>query len=103
MLRAPTLKSHTENSTSESGAVDGFRFANIKILLASHAHSDHVAGHALIKQLTGARVEVMEGDANVISSGGKGQCLYNEGWKPCAVDRVLKDGDTVTLDRKSVV
>src|SRR5256885_10331951 len=28
----------------------GFRFADIKILLASHAHSDHVAGHALIKQ-----------------------------------------------------
>ena len=42
------------------------------ILLESHAHSDHVAGHALIKQLTGARVEVMEGDSNVVSSGGKG-------------------------------
>src|SRR5882724_7483432 len=75
----------------------GFRFADIKILLASHAHSDHVAGHALIKELTGARVAVMEGDANVISSGGKGQYLYREAWKPCAVDRVLKDGDTVTL------
>jgi len=75
----------------------GFKFADIKILLASHAHSDHVAGHALIKQLTGARVEVMEGDAKVIASGGKGQYLYTEGWKPCAVDRVLKDGDTVTL------
>ena len=75
----------------------GFKFADIKILLASHAHSDHVAGHALIKELTGARVEVMEGDAKVIATGGKGQYLYDEGWKPCAVDRVLKDGDTVTL------
>jgi metallo-beta-lactamase class B len=77
----------------------GFKFADIKILLASHAHSDHVAGHALIKELTGARVEVMEGDAKVIASGGKGQYLYTEGdgWKPCAVDRVLKDADTVTL------
>ena len=75
----------------------GFRFSDIKILLASHAHSDHVAGHALIKRLTGARVEVMEGDAQVISSGGKGQYIYSEGWKPCAVDRVLKDGDAVTL------
>ena len=75
----------------------GFKFADIKILLASHAHSDHVAGHALIKELTGARVEVMEGDAKVIATGGKGQYLYAEGWKPCAVDRVLKDGDTVTL------
>src|SRR5205085_12211425 len=46
----------------------GFKFADIKILLASHAHSDHVAGHALIKELTGARVEVMEGDAKVIAS-----------------------------------
>jgi metallo-beta-lactamase class B len=75
----------------------GFKFADIKILLASHAHSDHVAGHAFIKELTGARVEVMEGDAKVIATGGKGQYLYDEGWKPCAVDRVLKDGDTVTL------
>ena len=75
----------------------GFKFTDIKILLASHAHSDHVAGHALIKELTGARVEVMEGGAKVIATGGKGQYLYTEGWKPCAVDRVLKDGDTVTL------
>jgi metallo-beta-lactamase class B len=81
----------------------GFRFADIKILLASHAHSDHVAGHALIKQLTGARVEVMEGDANVISSGGKAQYLYSEGWKPCAVDRVLKDGDTVALGEAKLI
>jgi metallo-beta-lactamase class B len=75
----------------------GFKFPDIKILLASHAHSDHVAGHALIKELTGARVEVMEGDAKVIATGGKGQYLYKEGWKTCEVDRVLKDGDTVTL------
>ncbi len=75
----------------------GFKFTDVKILLASHAHSDHVAGHGLIQELTGARVEVMAGDDQVIASGGKGQYLYQEGWRPCAVDRVLKDGDTVTL------
>ena len=75
----------------------GFKFTDVKILLASHAHSDHVEGHGLIKELTGARVEVMTGDDKVIASGGKGQYLYQEGWRPCAVDRVLKDGDTVTL------
>src|ERR1700719_4302783 len=26
----------------------GFKMADIKVLLASHAHSDHVAGHALL-------------------------------------------------------
>ncbi len=75
----------------------GFKFGDIKILLASHAHSDHVAGHALIKELTGAQVAVMEGDDKVIASGGQGQYLYKEGWKPCPVDRVLKDADIVSL------
>jgi metallo-beta-lactamase class B len=77
----------------------GFKFTDIKILLTSHAHSDHASGHALVKELTGARMEVMEGDAPVIANGGKGQYLYtdDDAWKPCAVDRVLKDGDTVTL------
>src|SRR5262245_16568169 len=40
----------------------GFKMRDIKILLASHAHADHVAGHALAKELTGAKVYVMRGD-----------------------------------------
>jgi metallo-beta-lactamase class B len=72
--------------------------ADIKVLLASHAHSDHVAGHALMKELTGAEVCVMRGDDAVIAAGGKGQYLYtNSRWKPCRVDRVLEDGDEVKL------
>jgi metallo-beta-lactamase class B len=73
----------------------GFKMRDVKILLASHAHSDHVAGHALAKELTGAKVFVMRGDDEVIASGGKGQYLYKDRWKPCAVDRVLEDGDVV--------
>lgn len=75
----------------------GFKFRDIKILLTSHAHSDHASGHALIKELTGARAEVMEGDATVIANGGVGQYLYDDHWKPCKVDRVLRDGDIVAL------
>src|SRR4051795_13571126 len=76
----------------------GFKMRDIKILLASHAHSDHVAGHALAKELTGAKVYVMRGDDGVIASGGEGQYLYTKSrWKPCAVDRVLNDGDEVKL------
>jgi metallo-beta-lactamase class B len=75
----------------------GFKFTDVKILLTNHAHSDHVEGHALIKELTAAKVYVMQGDEKVIESGGEGQYLYKGGWKPCKVDRVLKDGDKVTL------
>ena len=77
----------------------GFRFSDVKILLGSHAHGDHMEGNALVKELTGAQVYVMQGDEEVIRSGGKGQYLYktSEAWKPCKVDRVLKDGEQVKL------
>ncbi|HEY8748280.1 MAG TPA: subclass B3 metallo-beta-lactamase, partial [Tepidisphaeraceae bacterium] len=76
----------------------GFKMTDVKILLASHAHSDHVAGHARLKALTGAAVYVMTGDDSVIATGGQGQYLYTESrWPPCKVDRVLNDGEQVTL------
>ena len=76
----------------------GFKLSDVKILLESHAHSDHVAGHADLQKLTGAKVCVMRGDDAVIASGGAGQYLYDDSrWPACHVDRVLKDGDEVTL------
>jgi metallo-beta-lactamase class B len=76
----------------------GFKMRDVKVLLDSHAHSDHVAGHALARELTGAKVYVLRGDADVISSGGEGQYFYTRSrWKPCPVDRVLEDGDEVKL------
>ncbi|MEE2736723.1 MAG: subclass B3 metallo-beta-lactamase [Planctomycetota bacterium] len=82
----------------------GFQMDDIKILLASHAHSDHVAGHALMKQITGARVFVMRGDHHVIASGGEGQYLYTQSrWRPCPVDRILEDEDRLTLGNTTLV
>jgi metallo-beta-lactamase class B len=82
----------------------GFKMGDVKILLASHAHSDHVAGHALAREQTGAKVYVMRGDENVIASGGEGQYLYTRSrWKPCPVDRVLDDGDEVKLGGMTLV
>jgi len=82
----------------------GFKMGDIKILLASHAHSDHVAGHALMRELTGAKVYVMRGDDAVIANGGKGQYLYTTSrWQPCKVDRVLNDGAEVKLGGVTLV
>ena len=82
----------------------GFKMTDVKILLASHAHSDHVAGHALLQKLTGAKVYVMRGDDQVIASGGKGQYMYTaDRWAPCKVDRVLKDRDEVKLGGVTLV
>ena len=79
----------------------GFRFSDIKILLISHAHFDHCAGSALIKQLTGAKYMVMEGDVPLVEDGGRSDFQYNRSpdklFKPTKVDRVLHDGDEVRL------
>ena len=37
----------------------GFRFDDIKIVLGSHAHADHMEGDALVQELTGAQVMAM--------------------------------------------
>jgi metallo-beta-lactamase class B len=79
----------------------GFRFRDVKILLISHAHFDHDAGAARIKELTGARYMVMDGDVPVVESGGKEDFFYGKTpamlYPPAKVDRVLHDGDTVKL------
>ena len=54
----------------------GFKFSDIKILLISHAHWDHDAGSAMIKNLTGAKYMVMDADVSVVESGGKDDFQY---------------------------
>jgi metallo-beta-lactamase class B len=75
----------------------GVRLSDIKILLAGHAHYDHVGGHADLKRLTAAQVMVMDADREALASGVDRSALGDKGWKPVAIDRVLKDGDTVSL------
>ena len=75
----------------------GFRLSDVKVLLTGHAHYDHVGGHADLKRLTGAQVMVMDADREALESGVDRSALGGPGWKPVTIDRVLKDGDTVTL------
>ena len=79
----------------------GFKYTDIRILLISHAHWDHDAGSALVKEQTGARYMVMAGDVPVVQSGGREDFQYGNDketlYKPVKVDRVLHDGDRVEL------
>jgi metallo-beta-lactamase class B len=79
----------------------GFKFSDVRILLISHAHWDHCAASATIKRLTGAKYMVMEGDVDVVESGGKTDFQYADDpaavYPPTKVDRVLHNGDEVKL------
>jgi metallo-beta-lactamase class B len=75
----------------------GFKFADIKIVLLSHAHDDHVAGTAAVKMQTGAQLMVMDGDVAAMESGTTDFQPSDQHWKPVKVDRVLQDGDYVEI------
>jgi metallo-beta-lactamase class B len=85
----------------ESVAKLGFKFSDVKILLISHAHFDHDAGAARIKELTGAKYMVMDADVPVVESGGKQDFFYGKRpdllYPSAKVDHMLHDGDTVKL------
>ena len=77
----------------------GFKVADIKIILNSHAHLDHTGGFAEIKKETGAQLIAGERDKPLLEGG------YYPGdeknvdlaFTPVKVDRTVKEGDKVTL------
>src|SRR5580692_9567672 len=68
----------------------GFKFSDTKILLGNHAHGDHMEGDALVKELAGAQVVSMAEDIPALKA-------IKPGGKEHPVDRIIHDGDTVTL------
>jgi metallo-beta-lactamase class B len=79
----------------------GFKPEDIKILLTTQAHFDHVASLAHFVRVSRARVEVMQGDDKLVADGGKSDYLFGTEarflFEPVKVDRILRDGDTVSL------
>jgi metallo-beta-lactamase class B len=79
----------------------GFHFNDVKTLLISHAHWDHCAGSARIKQETRAAYMVMDADIPDIESGGKNNFRYSNSpdtfYPPVKVDRPLHDSQEVAL------
>lgn len=80
----------------------GFKPEEIRVLLTTQAHFDHVASMAYLQRLSGGRVEVMQGDEELLASGGSKDYLAHVWGKtaqfpPVRASRVLKDGDTVSL------
>jgi metallo-beta-lactamase class B len=75
----------------------GFDVKDIKMLISSHAHFDHVQGHAAMKKLTGAQVIALGGDAAALEAGQDNSAGGFRGMVAVHVDRVIKDGETISL------
>lgn len=79
----------------------GFKLADVKLLLHSHEHVDHVGGMARLQQLTGAKLAASAPAAEVFKTGAASGDDPQAGMHPpfaaAKVDRVIKDGEDVRL------
>jgi len=79
----------------------GFNLRDVKILLHSHEHFDHVGGIARLQQLTGAQLYASAAAAKVLESGiagaGDPQQGIGKPFPPARVDRIVGDGEQVRL------
>jgi metallo-beta-lactamase class B len=73
----------------------GFSFDDIALILGSHEHADHMEGNVLAKELSGAQVIVM---AEQVA----GLQQLRPGGKEQPVDRIIKDGDQVSLGAETL-
>ena len=85
---APVIKKSVEQL--------GFTFSDVRIILGNHAHGDHQEGDAIVKQMTGAQVMAMAEDIPALAA-------IMPGGKAHPIDRILHDGDTITLGGTTLV
>lgn len=78
----------------------GFKFNDIKILLTTQAHYDHMGAMAAIKSMTGAQMMVDSEDSSVVADGGNSDYAlggHGSTYESVKVDRLLHNEDTITL------
>lgn len=77
----------------------GFKVADIKYLLNTHAHIDHTGGLAEMKQASGAQLIAGEADKPLLEGGYYPGARENTAlaFPPVKVDRTVREGDTVTI------
>src|SRR6476469_3094832 len=85
----------------------GFRLSEVKIILQSHEHSDHVGGVARLQQLTGAQVFASPAAAAVLRTGAAGkddpQAGLSKPFPAARVDHVIQDGEMVRVGDSIVI
>jgi metallo-beta-lactamase class B len=79
----------------------GFRLSDVRILLHSHEHFDHVGGMGRLQQLTGAQRYASTTAAKVFATGtatpDDPQAGINKPFPTARVDHVIRDGEIVRL------
>lgn len=106
LIRTPAGAILIDSTTRRGGRVVarnilalGVPLDQVKVMVSTHAHFDHVGGSALLKRLTGATLYSSDGDRQAMTSGlHEGDNRSGQGrFPPVPVDRSLQDGQSIQL------
>lgn len=99
----------TDDETGVSTVIDPGEFndelkslvsgLNVKYILLTHGHFDHILGVSELKAFTGAEVAIHKLDADCLESEQKSLCAweYPDMQKPVKADVLLSDGDKINI------
>lgn len=89
----PALKSALQNF--------GYQPGDIKKVIGTHGHWDHLSGMALLREESDAKLYMHEADREQVETGDPiktSSFLYNKPFPPVKVDGLLNDGDVLQVN-----
>jgi metallo-beta-lactamase class B len=83
----------------------GFKLEDVKALVISHAHFDHVGGLAELKRRTGAQIVASRADAEAMARGGRDDPQFADSIPFARVyaDRIVQEGGVVRVGPTELV
>lgn len=71
---------------------------NVKFIINTHGHADHVWANLAVKKAVGAPILIHEDDADMLNSGHRNLSAFIGGSVSCGpADKLLKEGDVIKI------
>ena len=86
-------------SLSEESLIEKIKDKNVKYILITHGHFDHIGGVNLVKERTGAKAVIHKEDEEMLCDSKKN---YGEGNAPIYADILVEDGSTLMLGNTKI-
>ena len=91
-------------SLAEESLTTKLRDKNVKYVLITHGHFDHICGVNLVKEKTGAKIVAHKDEEDMLIDSGKNEFRANNGYdmEPVIADIFVEDGSTLMLGNAEI-
>ena len=91
-------------SLAEESLVEKLKDKNVKYILITHGHFDHICGVNLVKEKTGAKIVAHKDEEDMLIDSGKNEFRANNGYdmEPVIADIFVEDGTELDFGGKKI-